>query len=296
MKHKYGFVTLLLIAVAFAGYCFTALYVGSREKGEERFFVVTSFYPMYIAAENIMGDAEGVTLTNLSEPQTGCMHDYQLTPEDMKLLSRADVFIVNGGGIENFLSKVAKSYPDLKILDASQDAGLLEDNSHVWMSVEKHKKQVENIARGLCKMDEGNREYYEGQEEAYLLKLSKLEEEQKEIRSKIQGKSMISFHEAYAYLAEDYGLHVAFTLDLDEERQVSAGEVSDVISALKENDSAVIFAEELYGSEMAETVKKETDAKVCFLDTLVRGDYSSDSYLSGMEENIRLIKEAYGVE
>ena len=107
---------------------------------------------------------------------------------------------------------------------------------------------------------------------------------------------MISFHEAYAYLAEDYGLHVAFTLDLDEERQVSAGEVSDVISALKENDSAVIFAEELYGSEMAETVKKEADAKVCFLDTLVRGDYSSDSYLSGMEENIRLIKEAYGVE
>lgn len=58
---------------------------------------------MYIAAENIVGDAEGVTLTNLSEPQTGCMHDYQLTPEDMKLLSRADVFIVNGGGIENFV-------------------------------------------------------------------------------------------------------------------------------------------------------------------------------------------------
>lgn len=295
MKHKYGFVTLLLIAVAFAGYCFTALFVGNREK-EEGFFVVTSFYPMYIAAENIVGDAEGVTLKNLSEPQTGCMHDYQLTPEDMKLLSRADVFIVNGGGIENFLSKVAEAYPDLKILDASEGIELSEDNSHVWMSMEKHKKQVENIARGLCGMDEGNREYYEGQEEAYLLKLSKLEEEQKEIREKIRGESIISFHEAYDYLAGDYGLHVAFTLDLDEERQVSAGEVADVIFALKENESPVIFAEELYGREMAETVKKEADAKVCFLDTLVRGDYSSDSYLKGMEENIRLIKEVYGVK
>lgn len=61
---------------------------------------------------------EGVTLENLSEPQTGCLHDYQLTAADMKLLSKADVFIVNGGGIESFLSDVAESYPDLKIVQA----------------------------------------------------------------------------------------------------------------------------------------------------------------------------------
>lgn len=296
MKHKYGFVTFLLIAVAFAGYCFTVLYVGSREKEEEGFFVVTSFYPMYIAAENIAGQAENVTLANLSEPQTGCMHDYQLTPEDMKLLSKADLFIINGGGIENFLSKVAKSYPNLKILDASEDVELLEENSHVWMSIKRHKKQVENITRGLCELDEGNRGYYEEQKEAYLMELSKLEEEQEEIRRKVQGESIISFHEAYHYLAEDYGLTVAFTLDLDEERQVSAGEVAEVISALKDNDSPVIFAEELYGSEMAEMVKKEADAAVCYLDTILRGDYNPHSYLQGMEENIRVIKEAYGVE
>ena len=36
----------------------------------------------------------------------------------MKLLSKADVFIVNGGGIESFLSDVAESYPDLKIVQA----------------------------------------------------------------------------------------------------------------------------------------------------------------------------------
>ena len=64
--------------------------------------VVTSFYPMYIAAENVIGDAGDVRLENLSEPQTGCLHDFQLTPEDMKLLSTADVFIINGGGIESF--------------------------------------------------------------------------------------------------------------------------------------------------------------------------------------------------
>lgn len=46
---------------------------------------------MYIATLNIVDGVEGVRLENLSEPQTGCLHDFQLTPEDMKLLSTADV-------------------------------------------------------------------------------------------------------------------------------------------------------------------------------------------------------------
>ena len=84
------------------------------------------FYPMYVAAENVIGDVEGVTLENLSEPQTGCLHDYQLTAVDMKLLSKADVFIVNGGGIESFLSDVAESYPNLKIIQACDGIELLQ--------------------------------------------------------------------------------------------------------------------------------------------------------------------------
>ncbi len=87
--------------------------------------VVTSFYPMYIAAENVIGDADGVRLENLSEPQTGCLHDFQLTPEDMKLLSTADVFIINGGGIESFMKEVAEAYPNLKIIEACENISLL---------------------------------------------------------------------------------------------------------------------------------------------------------------------------
>ncbi|MCM1257884.1 MAG: metal ABC transporter substrate-binding protein [Roseburia sp.] len=296
MKHKYGFVTLLLFAVALAGFSFTGIYVRSQEKEEDGFLVVTSFYPMYIAAENIVGEAENVTLKNLSEPQTGCMHDYQLTPEDMKLLGGADVFIVNGGGIETFLAKVAEAYPELLIVDASAGIDMEEDNSHVWMSVPAHMKQVENIARALCGLDEENREYYERQKEDYLIELSALKKRQEEIRLKIQGEKFISFHEAYDYVARDFGLTSTLTLDLDEERQVSAGEVADVLSAIRNEDISVIFAEEIYGSEMAQTVKKEADVTVCYLETIVRGDYEPDSYLKNMTENIRLIGEAYGVE
>lgn len=80
----------------------------NTDEADDMLTVVTSFYPMYIATLNIVDGVEGVRLENLSEPQTGCLHDFQLTPEDMKLLSTADVFVINGGGIESFMSDVAK--------------------------------------------------------------------------------------------------------------------------------------------------------------------------------------------
>ena len=122
MKKKYLYTAIMLFAILVAGMGLTGWYVSQTQEqtdGQE-LTVVTSFYPMYIAAENVIGDADGVRLENLSEPQTGCLHDFQLTPEDMVLLSKADVFIINGGGIENFLSEVASRYPNLTIIEAGE--------------------------------------------------------------------------------------------------------------------------------------------------------------------------------
>mgnify|MGYP000027172226 CR=1 FL=1 len=83
------------------------------------------------------------------------------------------------------------------------------------------------------------------------------------------------------------------TMDLDEERQVSAGEVADVMGAIEKNDISVVLAEELYGKDMGDTVERETDAKVCYLDTLTRGEYEKDSYLDAMRHNMELLKEAF---
>ena len=97
----------------------------------DQFTVVTSFYPMYIAALNITDGVDGVKLENLSEPQTGCLHDFQLTPEDMKLLSTADMFIINGGGIESFMSDVAAAYPKLDVVEACADVSLLAEDDEL---------------------------------------------------------------------------------------------------------------------------------------------------------------------
>ena len=98
---------------------------------------------------------------------------------------------------------------------------------------------------------------------------------------------------AYAYVAEDYGLQVNYLLDLDEERQVSAGEVSDVLSAVRKGHVKYILAEELYGKSMGDTIRKESDAKVLYLDPLNRGTYEKDSYINGMKKTWRYLRRHF---
>ena len=296
-KNKYVFVLVMLVVITVVSGLLTNIYVSesSSKQEEQTLTVVTSFYPMYIAALNVIGDTDGVHLQNLSEPQTGCLHDFQLTPEDMKLLSKADVFIINGGGIESFMKDVAKSYPDLTIIEASEGIDLLEDegeeNAHAWMSVATYEEQVNHIAEGLIVADEKNASDYQKHADAYTVKLDALKERQQKVAEKIKEQSVILFHEAYDYVADDYGLNVAYVLDLDEERQVSAGEVADVLAAVRDDQVKYILAEELYGKSMGDTVEKETDAKVIYLDALNRGDYDADSYIKGMSANIDLIEQ-----
>ena len=162
-RKKYGFVFCLLVVIAMISLGTVSIYVNHEEKKEatEQLRVVTSFYPMYVAAMNVTDSCESVTLENLSEPQTGCLHDYQLTPEDMVLLSKADVFIINGGGIENFLSEVASRYPNLTIIEAGEGIEMSGENAHLWMDTEKYQKQVQNIAKGLSEVDETNKKIYQ---------------------------------------------------------------------------------------------------------------------------------------
>lgn len=297
MKNKYVFVTVMLAVLLFLGVGLTEIYVNHTEEKEDgQYTVVTSFYPMYIAALNVVGENDHIRLENLSEPQTGCLHDYQLTPADMQLLSTADAFIINGGGIESFLGEVAEQYPDLTIINASEQVDLIEDNAHAWMNIEDYMTQVKTIEAELSAADPADAEQFSENADAYLAKLSSLKEQADAVKPLTEGKNIVIFHEAYEYVAEEFGMQVSYVMDLDEERQVSAGEVADVVRAVTDGGVRVILAEELYGKDMGDTVESETDAKVCYLDTLVRGDYDADSYLNAMQQNITLLKEAFSDE
>lgn len=307
----------------------------NTDEADDMLTVVTSFYPMYIATLNIVDGVNGVRLENLSEPQTGCLHDFQLTPEDMKLLSTADVFVINGGGIESFMSDVAKAYPKLDVVEACEDVALLseddadsdhdhdheadtksdsdhdhdheadaesdsahdhdhgDENAHAWMSVPRYRTMVQTIASRLAEKDAKHADEYYANAKSYDAKLAVLEEKINSLKSFTNGQNIIIFHEAYAYVADDFSMNACYLLDLDEERSVSAGEIKQVIGAIKDDGVSVILAEELYGKSMGDTVSRETDVHVIYIDPLNRGEYDKDSYLDGMEHNIELIKEAF---
>lgn len=296
-KNKYLFVAGMLFVILAVSMGLTTLYAGfsGQKLQEKEITVVTSFYPVYIAAMNVIGDAENVRLENLSEPQTGCLHDFQLTPEDMKLLSTADVFIVNGGGIETFMKDVASAYPELVIVEACEFVELLSDgdetNAHAWLGVSGYRDMVQGIAEGLASADSMHEPLYRKNAAEYDDKLEKLQEKQQEVIRKLSGKNVVLFHEAFDYIAQDYGMNVSCVLDLDEERPVSAGEVSGVLSAVRDENANLILAEELYGKGVAEAVQKEADVTVVYLNPLNRGEYEKDSYLKGMEQNIKLLQE-----
>ncbi len=293
MKNKYVFVSLMLAVILVVSAGLTLLYVHHQEEEEAvELTVITSFYPMYIAAVNVIGDDEGVNLQNLSEPQSGCLHDYQLTAADMKLLATADVFIVNGGGIEGFLTEVAAQYPDLVIINTGENLELLEDNAHAWMSISLYQEQIQAICDGLVAVDESRAETYIQNTAAYQAKLQALLEEYAFLTEDFADESVIIFHEAYAYLTQEWGIEVSGQLDLDEERQVSAGEVAETLAIIADKQVSLILAEELYGKDMGELMEREAEVTVLYLDPLTRGDYSPDSYLEGMRDNLEQLTAA----
>ncbi len=337
-RNKYLFVFYMLLAITLAGGIFTRIYMSLEEQTAEdgKLGVVTSFYPIYIAAVNIVGDSDGVWLENLSEPQTGCLHDYQLTPQDMILLSKADLFLVNGGGIEGFLTEAGENCPALKVKEATEGVELLEEygsgfhpeehsaqeeihiqedhihgteNAHGWMDTGRYLQMVRNMADAISQMDQEHARLYQEHADSYCAKVTGLTERITGLRQKLEEKgkaaggtekgnssseslNVIIFHEAFAYVAEELGLNVVYCLNLDEERQVSAGELADLLEEIQEHQVSVILAEEQYGRKLGETVESETDCQVYYLDTLVRGGYEKDSYLEAMEKNIEVLEQA----
>ncbi len=131
LKKKLGFLCGIMVLLSLAGY-FICLFAGDSKQlnREDEFVVVTSFYPMYVLAENLTEGVDGITVSNLTENQTGCLHDYQLTAWDMKLLATADAFVINGAGMELFMDKVLDSYAELPVIEASYNIPLLEGVAH----------------------------------------------------------------------------------------------------------------------------------------------------------------------
>ena len=286
-----------------------------HESGKDaRLKVVTSFYPVYTAALNLVDGVPGVDLQNLTQPTTGCLHDYQLTPEDMIAMEGADVLVVNGAGMESFLTKVLESYPSVGLITASDGIALIEEehdhsheghdhaaeahsheeegNPHVWVSISNYMQYVQNIADGLSNADPDHRAVYQINAQKYLAKLTELKTKMHGALDSLPNRGIVTFHEAFGYFAEEFDLQVEAVIEREPGTDPTVQELIETVDKIEESGCRALFAEPQYEARLAETISAETGAKVYTLDPCVSGEYDKDAYLKAMEENLKQLVEA----
>ena len=260
--------------------------------------IMTSFYPMYIATLNVAKDVPGVEVLNLAQPQTGCLHDYQMTPDDMMHLSGANIFVVNGAGMEAFLDKVVAQLPALKIVNASAGIELIRgegdegDNPHIWVSVSLHMRQVENIAAQLAQADPAHAEQYQKNGAEYVARLDQLRKMMHVGLKDIQTRDIITFHEAFPYFAKEFNLNIAAVIEREPGSEPSAKELAETIEIVKQAKVKALFAEPQYPAKAAEAIARESGAKLYSLDPAVTGPMKAEAYVEVMGKNLAELRKA----
>lgn len=282
-----------------------------KETNEEKnkIDIVTSFYPMYLAASNIVDGANNVSLKCLASPEVGCLHDYQLTVNDMITLEKADIFIINGGGMESFIDKAVSTYPNLHIVNASE--GILkeeehnhehenenehdhshEENPHIWVSISLYIEQIKNITKALSIQDTANAEIYNENANKYIAELEILKTKMHSELDNLESSNIVTFHEAFHYFAEEFGLNVVSVIEREPGTSPSARDVAEIIDMIREMDVNAIFVEPGYLKTAADTISKETGVAIYELDPAVSGTFEKEAYVEIMNKNLKVLLEA----
>lgn len=327
--------TWVLSVLLAALLCIGALSGCQKTEKEDTFKVVTSFYPLYIMLMNLTDGVDGVEIANMAEPQTGCLHDYQLRPKDLVRLEGADLFVANGGGMEEFLSDVLSTYPSLMVvyaLDGLHEEDLLsgeehahdghdhahahgeEDfheeteaadslgalpsgvaNPHTWLNPELYKEELQYISSILEEQDPENGEDYRENCDAYIRKIDELTAEYDDLKELPSKKGCVLLHESFAYLADAYGFPVMETVDVEKDSGFSAREIRQLIDLVWEAGNAMIISDSQYSGRISRLLAEETGLATYQMDSGVSGEYEKDAWLNAMRGNLETLRTASGM-
>ncbi len=292
-------ILIILLSVSFLVAC--GQIPASKNNGKsEQYTIVTSFYPIYLATLNVAKNIPNVQVINMTEPQTGCLHDYQLAPKDLKTLENADVFVINGAGMEAFMDKVISQMPELKIIEASQGIKLIKnttdgtDNVHVWVSITDAILQVKTIGAQLAVADPPHAEEYTKNVAVYVEKLESLKAKMHKELDKLAKRDIVTMHEAFPYFAKEFNLNIVAIVEREPGSAPSAGELAATIEKIKKSGVRAIFAEPQYADKAARAIAAQTGTKVYNLDPVVTGENTPnlDGYLLAMDANLKSLLEA----
>jgi ABC-type Zn uptake system ZnuABC Zn-binding protein ZnuA len=264
--------------------------------------VLASFLPMYLFAQNVVGDAPGVTVEMMLPASLGCPHDYSLSPGDMRKIAESDVLVANGFGMEVFLgAPVRRANPKIVVVETASSVAPLraegrhgDVNPHTWVSPRNAILQVRAIEKALSDLSPENAPVFRRNADAYAGRLETLAREFDEAASRFRNRKIVTFHNVFDYLARDVGLSIVGWIEETPGQEPSAGEMRDLIRTIRETKAAVVFAEPQYPQRLAAMVAREAGVPVRMLDPVSTGSAAMTAYEDVMRKNLQTLAEALG--
>lgn len=290
---------ILLTSVLTAG-CRTA----SPPHRAQRLTVLATTYPIWLFTKAVVGDSPGVTVQRLLPAGAGCPHEYSLTVEDARLLSGADMLVINGLGLDAVLEQeYRKQRPKAPVIDTSQgiaevivtEEGKPDDhghehhaaNPHLFASPLQAARIVENLAQALGRADSAHAAQYQNNAQEWSRRLRELAQQVKTAVERLPHRSVVVQHDVFDYFARDTGLHIAAVITTHPGEDISAAELRSVVQAARKQGARAVFTEPQYSPEIGETIARELGIPHATLDPVATGPDKADLnyYVKAMERN-----------
>lgn len=264
--------------------------------------IVATTYPVYLFTTAVTEGVEGVEVSRLITESISCLHDYTLTVNDMKAIEQADILIMNGAGLEDFMSD-ALAQTNAAVIDCSEGVALLaaqgheghdhetEYDPHIWMTKDGTAAMMRAILDGLTRLDESNAQRYTDNFNAACTLLSDIPDE----TAPLACPYFITFHDGFQYFSNAFGLTLLKSIEEEEGSEASAAEIKEIVTLIEEYDIPAIFTEKNGSDATAQAIARETGVAVYQLDMIMSGEGSGiGPYLDAMNANLDTIAQALG--
>jgi len=279
-KNKISILVLLLTAAIFSG-CVSQDESSSADpsgNASHSIKVATTIAPLGDFVKAVGGEKVNVTVV---VPPGAEPHTFEPTPSLMMVVAKADLYVMNGAGLEFWMDKLLEANKRMAVVDSSQGVALLQESEHeidphIWISLQNAAVQVNNICSGLIAVDSANKDYYIKNRDDYLLKLQSLDEELNQTFAGKKSRIFIVHHPAWTYFARDYDLSQVPLME--NEKEPGPKYLGEVIDLARRSNITTIFVEPEYNPKAAEVMAREMNTGIVTLDPLAKNYLKNMAY------------------
>lgn len=262
--------------------------------------IAATTLPVYEFSSRLC-EGTDLSVTRLVTESVSCLHDYSLSVSQVRAVEEAEIVVLSGAGLEDFLMDVVGDKPTI---DSSENIELLEcehdhdhdhghdheRDAHIWLSPANAKVMAQNICSGLSQKYPQWTDTFSGNLSALLGDIDALALYGQNRLSTLSCRELITFHDGFAYFAESFDLTILEAVEEESGSEASAAELKHLIEMVREHDLPAVFTEQNGSASAAAILSAETGAKCFALDMAMSGD----SWFAAMYHNIDTLKEALG--